>query len=326
MRILLGMPTNGVVHPDAATGFHHPVANDSPHDIQIKKSRGPEVLMNHNTLWADALDQYEAGEIDAFAMMHADVAVEPGWLHVLASELGDADIIGAVIAIKNQTGLTSTAVDDTGDPFLARRLVLKETAQLPPTFTDEDVAKLPTSVPGVKTPLMLNTGLWLVKLGPWCLEELPDGTSPFVFRFHHWIRRSNRGHREGLRQCAFWPDDWNFSRTLRQRANLKFKATTAIRVLHYDGPFMAYPNYFPGPAFGWETDIQNGVKAAWRIAKKCGFALKPDMAGVRAIGPDGKEKTITKGLIEGVDPVLEFDDGTKAKMEECRAVGQTQAA
>ena len=307
MRILLGMPSNGSIHPDAATAFHHPVGPDSPHEVRVKKTRGPEVLMNHNSLWADALDDYEAGNTDAFALLHSDVAADPGWLDILANELGDADVISAVIPIKNASGLTSTAVDDTGEPYLARRLVMKEIAALPKTFSDAEVGG----------PILLNTGMWLVKLGPWCLKTNPDGTTPFVFEFKHWIRRGDRGRKRDARQAGFWPDDWNLSRRFRE-AGLKQRATSAVKLIHYDGPFQAYPNFIE--PYGWDTDIQNGPKAPWRIARSRGFELDADLAGVKARTPDGEIRTIRTGRIEGADSMLDFEDGTTAPMIECTAV------
>src|SRR6185369_4047614 len=102
---------------------------------------GPSSLLcdNFNQFWALARNNYEAGCIDGFAMIHADVEAEGGWLDILHEEMlaVGADLISARIRIKDGRGFTSTALD-LEDPWRPRRLTQKEFARLPATFTDAD--------------------------------------------------------------------------------------------------------------------------------------------------------------------------------------------
>ena len=303
MRVMLGMPHGGSARLDAMTAFREPVGDDSTLTVTLREASGPEPLMNHNSLWAQALDAFEAGEIDAFAMIHADVAAEPGWLDKLYAEMRttDADVISAVIPIKNNTGLTSTAVDDTGDPMIVRRLTMREIERLPTTFGDAEVGG----------PILLNTGLWLARLGPWCLREEEDGTSFFCFELRHRIRRNHNGKR----YASLWPDDWELSRRLHS-VGLKLQATTAAMLIHHGE--QGFPNF--GAPWGWGEDIQNGPNAPWRIAQRQGFGLDANLAGKLARTPDGKTRTIAKARMDGSLAMLVFSDGATACMANCTAL------
>ena len=300
---MLGMPHSGTARMDAMTAFREPVSDDRL-QIKLKEASGPEVLVNHNAILAEALDLYEAGEIDALAMIHADVGAEAGWLtkEYDAMLATGADVVSATIRIKNDTGLYSTAVDDTDDPYLARRLTMKEVARLPQNFSDAEVGG----------PILLNTGLWLVRLGPWCLQEKPDGTALFCFEFGHRIRKG----RTGKRYASLWPDDWELSRKFHS-AGLKLVATSAPLNMHFDGG-VGYPNF--GTPIGWETDIQNGPLTPWRIAQRQGFGLDMKMAGKLARTPDGETRIVATARMEGAVTMLVFQDGSRAPMADCTAL------
>ena len=238
MRILLGMPRyTSKVHLQAATAFYHPTVEGTQLKVTLVDAGGSLLANSFNQLWAAARNGFEAGEIDGFAMIHADIEAEAGWLDVLHREMlaSGADIISTVVPIKDDRGLSSTAVDDTGDPWLVRRLTIREALKLPLTFGDAAVGG----------PLLLNTGLWLCKLGPWCLDV--------HFRIHDAIRR------EGNRWIArVQPEDWDFSRQLRAKG-LSLKATRAVKVNHFGEA--GFPNF---AAWGWDEDEQNGPNAKWR--------------------------------------------------------------
>lgn len=233
MRIMTAMPRyNGDANFLAATAFYHPLKSGSAHKlVDAKSPQGSLLACTFNAAWAHAQDLYEAGKIDAFAMQHSDQAPEMGWLDNLLDEMErtGADVVGVVAPIKDDRGLTSIAVDDTGDEWLCRRLTLHEVMQLPVTFGDEDVGG----------PLLLNTGLWVCRLGAWCFDV--------HFRIHDCIRVE-----KGKRLARVIPEDWDFSRQLRQKG-LRLMATRAVRLNHYGET--AYPNF---AAWGWEEDLQNG--------------------------------------------------------------------
>lgn len=306
MRVFVAMPHNQrQVDFSASTAFYHPIFKDSELKVSMNDAGGPEVLCNHNVLWAMAIDAYEAGEIDAFALIHADVGAEPGWLDILYREMKayGADAISAVVPIKDDRGLTSTAVDDTGDSWLWRRLTLKQIAKMPDTFGDAELG----------APIALNTGLMLVKFGPWCLEMNVDNTYRHLFRFEHAIRKESNGKRRVL----FRPDDWLLSRSFRS-AGLKLAATKAVKLNHCGGDFQ-WANHGDALQIGWEEDIQNGPNAPWRLALEKGFELDKPLNGTKAKLPNGEVNVIAHVRHDQDGVSLVFQDGTEARLNDCVA-------
>ncbi len=240
MRIFLGLPQySGNVNLGTAMMFDRPLRADSVHDV-IPRNAGGSILTNSfNKLWAEALDMYDAGEADAFAMIHADVAPKsPGWLDVLDDMrvAYGADIISAAIPIKDDRGVSSTSVDDTGDEWRPRRLTQHQlNNELPVTFGDAEVGG----------EILLNTGLWLVRLGPWAVRSGPFG-SDVTFATHDLIRMEG-----GKRRARCKPEDWDFSRQCRARG-LKLAATKAVPLKHY-----GEQDWDSEQVWGWKTDIQN---------------------------------------------------------------------
>ncbi len=218
---------------------------DGPHvrcPIEAGGSFLPSVF---NSMWGAALDHYEkVGDehVDAFSMIHSDVVAPAGWVDVLEEEREKRglDIISAVIAIKDGRRLTSTAVDDTGSPWRVRRLAMDEINKLPETFTDEDVGG----------PLLLNTGLWLCKLGPWATE-------PTDLFFNSDARLVKLPGPDGTvrRVAQAITEDWDFSRRARARG-ARLGATRKVEVRHYG--FHGWDNRQGG---GWSHDRQNAPRA-----------------------------------------------------------------
>lgn len=240
MRVLLAMPRyDSRTHMAAAQAFYHPTSPEYS-AIEVRAiSPGTSLLTGcFNACWASARNEWEAGNADGFAMIHSDVAPAIHWLDVLHQEMeaSGADIIGVTMPIKDARGLHSTAVE-TGNHFRVRRLTSREIADLPETFTDHDV-------PG----LLLNTGLWLCKLGPWCLEAM--------FHIEDCIVRNAAGRWA----AGTVPEDWHFSRQCR-KLGLKIACTRKVRAEHYGE--QKWNNWGVG---GWNTDIQNDpVLTNWRF-------------------------------------------------------------
>jgi Methyltransferase domain len=247
MRVLLGMPRySESVNYHAAEAFFHAASEGGPvTELKQTSHSGSLLAACFNCHWALALDMYEKGQIDHFAMQHADIAPEFGWLDMLAEELltSGADLIAAVVPIKDSRGLTSTAVDDTGNPWLVRRLTTSQVAALPVTFGDAEAGG----------PLLLNTGLWICKLGPWAYEV--------CFRIQDAIQKAPDGNRKPRVQ----PEDWDFSRQLHARG-LKLAATRRVNVRHYGDSFWASSDQW-----GWDHDRQNAPRPEEQTS-----ALPPD--------------------------------------------------
>jgi len=237
MRVLLAMPRySGKVWMPAAQAFFNPSNAGSPLDVRHCDIRYPRAISPNssiatacfNACWAMARNEWEAGRIDAFAMIHDDVGAQMQWLDILHREREKcgADIISTAVPIKDARGLTSTAIDDLDEKWRVRRITTKQLRKLPLTFTDSDV-------PG----LLLNTGLWLAKLGPWMNEV--------CFHVPNAIERIN-----GRWKALHFPEDFNFSRDCR-KLGLKLAATKAVRVDHF-----GEHGWSNQEAWGWEKDVQ----------------------------------------------------------------------
>lgn len=168
---------------------------------------------NFNSLFANALNERKKG-CTHFAMIHADILPEDFWLDTLMAKLEEfqADMISAIVPIKYNKGITSTALDESlegSNPYWRpRRLTLHECFEkYPPTFTDEK--------------LLLNTGCMLIDIRkPW-VEKIR-------FRFDDAIVKKQNGEF----QAIFAPEDWLFSRDARN-LGAKLLATREVKVEHH---------------------------------------------------------------------------------------------
>lgn len=149
-------------------------------------------------------------------MLHSDVCPGNWWLDVLLEEMEthNADVVSAVIPIKDQRGLTSTGLDDPKDPFRPEyRLVMREVDALPETFSSADLG-MPERA------LLVNTGCWL------CRFDLSWATR-HAFTINDTLRRGP----DGKWAAEVEPEDWEFSRWAH-REGLKVLATKKVEVLH----------------------------------------------------------------------------------------------
>lgn len=209
-------------------GFLKATRRDLIQKVQVNSYSG--LCFNFNKGLAAALNERENG-ITHFLLQHADVVPESfWWLDTMASLLTDrdADIISAIIPVKDNRGLTSTALDrpveGSYDPYWRpKRLTLHEIyEEYEPTFTHPD--------------LLLNTGLMLIKL-----ERFED----LYFNFEDKILKGN----DGTYYPTCQPEDWFFSRQAKLKGGKLF-ATREIEVSHH-GNF----SYSNSPAWGdWPRD------------------------------------------------------------------------
>jgi hypothetical protein len=146
-----------------------------------------------NKLWCQALNERTQRGLTHFAMHHSDIQAEPGWLDILLEEQRKvgADVLSAVIPIKDQRGLTSTGLRDPVTGRI-RRLTMREVMKLPVTFEAADTDA------GDQW-LMVNTGLWVCDFTkPW-VEEVCFSILDAV------VREEDRFVPKAL------SEDWNFS-------------------------------------------------------------------------------------------------------------------
>lgn len=254
-QVFLAMPGYGELTAGAARGFWR--ATSLP-DAQIvyEYREGSLLAANFNSLWVSALNRQRQGQrIDYFAMQHADVEPQDGWLDLLIEELEthDLDILGAVVPIKDSRGTTSLALArDDGDNWRPLcRLTMTEVYRLPPTFTSDDTGH----------PLLLNTGLWVCRFGP-----------SWVTKVHFTINdRIVQEKGSGNYRAQTEPEDWYFSR-LCHELQLRVGATRKVQLTHRGGaaftsarpwgePFDSawigespVPDDLPGFRFPWDVD------------------------------------------------------------------------
>lgn len=156
-----------------------------------------------NAGWAAMLNLREEYNFKYFAMQHTDVVPVHRWLDKMIDELEScgADVLSAVIPIKDDLGLTSTAKDNSFDEWNPRNITLREIFKRPETFTEHG--------------LLLNTGLWVCRVGQWCESMFFRQQDRIVREDGKWVEQTIS-------------EDWDFSR----RAALRGKKLFATRKIH----------------------------------------------------------------------------------------------
>lgn len=208
--ICVGMPARDQWVCQSAELARHNCVNAGTKVIDLFLPPCPLLNHNFNRYWAEALNQRDESGATHFAMIHNDVCPEHGWANVLLDELTrlDADVVSAIVPLKDWRGLTSTAAYD-GDPWQRKRLSMREVCELPDDTFD--------SFDGL--PLLLNTGLWICDIRKdWCDD---------------WHFRSEERivDRNGRRVAEVLPEDWAFSHWLNQRGAATY-ATRKIKLRH----------------------------------------------------------------------------------------------
>jgi hypothetical protein len=220
--ICVGMPARDqwVCHAAAVAMQHCVSGNGRVIDMFLPPC--PLLDFNFNQYWAEALNQRDESGATHFAMIHNDVCPEAGWASILLDELTrlDADVVSAVVPLKDWSGDSSTAVYDGENPWERRKLSMAECHGLPEAFSAEDAGE----------PLMLNTGLWICDLRkPWCDDW-------------HFQSQTRIVWKNGRRVAEVMPEDWAFSHWLNQRGARLF-ATRKIKLLHVGQ--IGFPNAEP---------------------------------------------------------------------------------
>lgn len=248
----------------------HRSAEEMPYQLAYKPTRCSLLANGFNQALAHASQMRDAGLIRYFAMCHADIVPEPGFMDKLFGLIREtqADVVSVVVPIKNApldkgdvaTGpdgrmyrmmvqataegdpseATSTAIDGEDQWRPARRLSLTDLRNAPETFSGEDI--------GAPGRLLVNTGLWIADLfGEWAtrIKEV-NGVETLACAFsindQIAVRRNDDGSAEYAAQVE--PEDWRFSRYLNS-IRAKVLATTAVSVNHLGT--LGYTNTKPAP-------------------------------------------------------------------------------
>ncbi len=173
------------------------------------------LALAHNELLCIALNNRP--EIDKLLIVHNDILPDHGYLAQMHKDMrqSGADVLGAVIPIKDSKGLTSTALlPRLGDEhdmqgrkeFRRRRLTIKEAARLPDIFDAHDLNHL-FGEETTEPILLVNTGMLLI-----------DVTKPFVEKVHFEINDEIFRHDDsGQFYADVEPEDWFFSRQCAAR-------------------------------------------------------------------------------------------------------------
>src|SRR5262245_31348797 len=117
-KVFLACPTHeGRLDAGCARGLYGSATRK--HQLFISLHATSLLCQNCNALWAEALNQRRDNGFEWFAMLHSDVDPEYCWLDRMIdiAEESGADLLSAVIPIKDKRGLTSTAVASPTTPF-----------------------------------------------------------------------------------------------------------------------------------------------------------------------------------------------------------------
>lgn len=210
----------------------------------LKDNPFPKVNDNlYGDMWEEGWKG--SGNFTHFAMLHDDIVPVDNWLDTLLEDLltYNADVVSAVVPIKDGHGLTSTAIDSPDSIFdIERRLTMAEVMRLPEVFGAVDCG-YPTRR------LLLNSGCWVA-----------DFTKPWRHNVRFTIQdRIIREPRTNRWQAQVSSEDWQFSRDVQDQGGKVF-ATRRVHLTHFGG--LPFANY---SAWGdWDHDKVSASKFGGR--------------------------------------------------------------
>lgn len=253
--VFIGMASYSTssTHDDAMAAFiAHPSQGIELTCMQSKYTNSL-LARGFNHLWAEAVLRCRHEVITHYAQLHCDINPAKFWCDTLWAEMErlGADIVSAVIPIKNHYGLTSVCIS-TDDRWTVRRLTMHEIMELPETFCIDDVTAAGLNPHGGQ--LLVNTGCWMADLRkPWVTATDEAGDLLCYFTIDDRIaemHNSDTGEFETY-ETRVEPEDWNFSRRVQATdPNAKIYATRKVRLEHMGST--GYPN---DNAWGtWEHD------------------------------------------------------------------------
>lgn len=187
-----------------------------------------------NVLWCNAINCRDEHDLQWFALLHADIQPEPFWVDKLLdiAEQTQADMVSVCVPIKDDRGLTSTALASGDETRQFCRLTQRQIwhPDFPATFDIDQCADALESLPDglrisnvPRVGLRLNTGCMITRLDrPWV------GCEPAKVYFENldWIEKH-----EGQWRARDISEDWRFAQRVQQ-AGGKLVATRAVKVIH----------------------------------------------------------------------------------------------
>jgi len=211
MKVFIALPHYG----DLSAAMALSLLNMSRSAEVYIESRGSSLLPdNFNALWCMALNNRP---FDKFVMLHSDIGpLEHFWLDTLIQEQErvGADVLSAIVPIKDIRGLTSTGLVDPTTGYVQRFTMHEVYNKLPPTFS---IANFKDIAP---RKLVVNTGLWVC-----------DFTQPWVEDIAFCIQSSIVKDEQGIFHNVSMPEDWHFSLQCDQ-LGVKVFATSKIKLKH----------------------------------------------------------------------------------------------
>lgn len=217
--VYVGIPTRGQLAYGTALALLQPGRTKI---FSVRAKCSSLLTVTFNKLWTDALNERKHG-FTHFVMLHDDVVpLETGWLDILMRELRKCggDVLSCIIPIKDDRGLSSTAVWERRANRM-RRLTMTEAHELPETFD-----AMQAGYPGHF--ILPNTGLWIC-----------DFTRPWVEKICFTIRDKIFKNGAGEWQSICFGEDWDFGVQCAE-LGVKVCATRTVPIVHR-GNF-DYPN------------------------------------------------------------------------------------
>jgi hypothetical protein len=233
-----------------------------------------------NDCWVDAINQFEAGKIDLFAMIHSDIKIlTPDWIDILVKILVEknADLVSVQSPLKDFTGVTSTAIGHQEYRYGSfKRLTIAEIKKLPSVFNNVDVGY-------PDQPILHNTACFICDLSnPKFHLTNPDGSFQTIFRFDEKIVRDNNGQWQRIQES----EDWHFSRIIWNNGIRNTYVTSNINLIHYGT--VGFENFNENygtskhgddvSAPAWRTSLLNNLeRISFELGSKCNLAhLHPE--------------------------------------------------
>lgn len=216
--VLIWQPYAGMIEPESIKAVH--AAQEGVQGLRVVYHSFPTSLlcMGFNSGVAHAKNL----ECPYFCLVHADIAPSERWLAAMLKAMQEykLDAIHAPAPIKDNRGLTSTALAYSEDRWQARRrLTVAELRRLPPVFTIEDVQR--HIDPDAKA-LLPNTGCLLMECGEWFRKWEGFAMDDRVA----WLAD------KGKHDAATIPEDWLFGYEAAS-LGLRVGGITSVQVRHF---------------------------------------------------------------------------------------------